>query len=86
MSIGEIKAILHEADRSLSDAATTVKEIGTQLDEATGLALASLHDSQHTEANEARADLISARREVELTLRVITAVKDNAASYRESLG
>ncbi|MEU7928030.1 hypothetical protein [Micromonospora sp. NPDC049107] len=86
MSIGEIKAILYEADRSLSEAAATVREIGTQLDEATGLALATLHDSQHAEANKVRADLISAQHEVELTLRVITVVKDNADSYRESLG
>ncbi|GAB3942691.1 hypothetical protein [Micromonospora vulcania] len=86
MSIGEIKAALREADYSLDQAVATIKEIGTKLDEVTGLALATLHDSRHAEAIKARADLTSAKREVELTLRTITVVQDNAGSFRESLG
>lgn len=86
MSIGEIKAALREADRALAQAAATIKEIGANLDNVTVMALATLHDSQHAEANEARAALTSAKREVELTLRTITVVRDSAGSYRRSLG
>ncbi|MEU3456901.1 hypothetical protein ABZ671_25370 [Micromonospora sp. NPDC006766] len=86
MSIGEVKATLEEANRLLDQGKTTLNEIGTALDETAGLVLASLHDSRRAEADKARKAIAEAVREVQLTLRVISAAQDSGTEFRKALG
>ncbi|WBB54417.1 hypothetical protein [Verrucosispora sp. WMMD573] len=86
MSIGDVKATLRDGTRSLDQAKATVERIATTLAEAQSLTLATLHDSQHSEAEEARRALAAATREVELTLRNIGVAKKRAIAFMDALG
>ncbi|GIJ21271.1 hypothetical protein [Micromonospora lutea] len=86
MSIGEVKVVLDEAHHLLDQGKTTIEGVGTGLDEAAGLVLATLHDSQRTEADQARKAIADAVREVKLTLRVIAAAQEHGSTYRKALG
>ncbi|GGM61801.1 hypothetical protein GCM10011608_53670 [Micromonospora sonchi] len=86
MSISEVKAALDEAHQLLDQGKTTIEGIGTALDEVSGLVLATLHDSQRTEAEQARKAIADAIREVKLTLRTIAAAQDSGSAYRKVLG
>ncbi|MFI7080226.1 hypothetical protein ACIBO1_23280 [Micromonospora sp. NPDC049903] len=86
MNIGEVKAALTQAHQSLDEGRTTVEGVGTDLDEVSALVLATLHDSQRTEAAQARKAIADAIREVQLTLRVLAAGQDNGRAYRDVLG
>lgn len=86
MSIGDVKAELRTGNQSLNQAKTTIEGIGADLAEVSSLALATLHDSQHPEAKEARRALAEATREVKLTLRTVAAAKDGATALLKALG
>ncbi|BCJ61814.1 hypothetical protein [Micromonospora endophytica] len=86
MSIGEVKAALGEANYLLEQSKTTIEGVGTTLDEVSTLVLATLHDSQRTEAQQARKAIADAVREVKLALRAIAAAEESGNAYREVLG
>ncbi|GIJ07899.1 hypothetical protein ACFFMR_05785 [Micromonospora andamanensis] len=86
MSIGAVKAALGEADQLLDQARTTIEGVGAALDEVSGLALTTLHDSRRAEADQARKAIADAIREVTLALRAISTAQDNGNAYRKLLG
>ncbi|RIV40350.1 hypothetical protein [Micromonospora radicis] len=86
MSIGEVKAALGEAHRLLDQGRTTIEGVGTALDEVSALVLATLHDSQRSEAAQARKAIADAIREVKLVLRAAVAAQENGDAYRKVLG
>ncbi|MEV4495991.1 hypothetical protein AB0J84_09820 [Micromonospora arborensis] len=86
MSIGEVKATLEEANRLLDQGKTTIEGVGAELDETTGLVLATLHDSRRVEAERARKAITEAVREVKLTLRAIIAAQESGHDFRKALG
>ncbi|MFY1577902.1 hypothetical protein ACN26Z_23660 [Verrucosispora sp. WMMD703] len=86
MSIGEVKAALGEANYLLDQGRATIEGVGTALDEVAGLVLATLHDSQRSEAEHARKAIADAIREVKLTLRAIAAAQESGNAYRKALG
>ncbi|MEV4711842.1 hypothetical protein [Micromonospora sp. NPDC049374] len=86
MSIGEVKAALDEANHLLDQGKATIEGVGAALDEVSGLALTTLHDSRRAEAEQARKAIADAIREVTLTLRAIGAAQENGNAYRKLLG
>ncbi|MFF0234324.1 hypothetical protein ACFYPH_09195 [Micromonospora sp. NPDC005252] len=86
MSIGEVKAALGEASQLLDQGRTTVESVGDSLNEAAGLMLATLHDSQRDEAAKARKAVTEAMREVKLTLRAVTAAQESGNEFGKALG
>ena len=86
MSIEDVKATIRQGTQALDEAKGTIEKAGTSLTDATGLALATLHDSSHEHASEARHLLAEAGREIDLTLRRIGVAKEHARKYLANLG
>ncbi|WP_434740403.1 hypothetical protein [Micromonospora sp. SH-82] len=86
MSIGEVKAALGESKRLLDQGRATIEGIDVSLIEVTSLTLATLHDTQHAEAGNARLALADAVREADLALSMISAATENTSAYLRELG
>ncbi|WP_341719465.1 hypothetical protein QQG74_06915 [Micromonospora sp. FIMYZ51] len=86
MAIGDVKATIRRGNQSLNDAEKSVEMASAQLRDASALAIATLHDSQREEAEDARQTLLAAAREVELTLRRINAAREHADAYLGAIG
>lgn len=64
----------------------SVEKANAKLADASALVLATLHDSERDEAQEARDALRKAADEIELVLRRITVAKEHAAAYLATIG
>ncbi|MFF5214679.1 hypothetical protein [Micromonospora sp. NPDC000442] len=86
MTIGDVKATIRLGNQSLDDAKKSIEMANAQLQDASTLTLATLHDSRRAEAEEARKTLLAAADEVDLTLRRINAAQDHAEAYLGTIG
>lgn len=86
MSVGDVKATLRDGTLSLDQAKATIERVGDRLAEVRRIASATLHDSQHPEAQKARKALADAAREVELALRTIGVARGHAIAFTNKLG
>ncbi|WP_233527462.1 hypothetical protein, partial [Micromonospora craniellae] len=80
------KAALNEANYLLEQGKTKIAGVGTALEDVSALLLSTLHDSQRTEAAQARKAIADAVREVKLSLRAIATAQDSGNGYRKVLG